>query len=91
MTGERAGPAWLWSDEPIPDPLGRADKAVRFLKKLRLHEGRFAGQKFPLQDWQERLIRKIYGPVELALDVRGLDDLDVTPTGPVDDFSLDAG
>ena len=40
------------------------DKAVRFLKKLRLHEGRFAGQKFPLQDWQERLIRKIYGPVD---------------------------
>jgi hypothetical protein len=64
MTGERAGPAWLWSDELIPDPLGRADKAVRFLKKLRLHEGRFAGQKFPLQDWQERLIRKIYGPVD---------------------------
>jgi hypothetical protein len=32
---DRAGPAWLWSDEPIPDPLGRADKAVRFVRKLR--------------------------------------------------------
>jgi phage terminase large subunit-like protein len=60
----RAGPAWLWSDEPIPDPLGRADKAVRFVRKLRLHEGRFAGQPFPLADWQRRIIEKIYGPVD---------------------------
>jgi hypothetical protein len=60
----RAGPAWLWSDEPIQDPLGRADKAVRFVRKLRLHEGRFAGKPFPLADWQERLIRRIYGPVD---------------------------
>jgi phage terminase large subunit-like protein len=63
-SADRAGPAWLWSDEPIPDPLGRADKAVRFVQKLRLHEGRFAGQRFPLQDWQERIIRRIYGPVD---------------------------
>jgi phage terminase large subunit-like protein len=61
---DRAGPAWLWSDEPIPDPLGRADKAVRFVRKLRLHEGRFAGKPFPLADWQERLIQRIYGPVD---------------------------
>jgi phage terminase large subunit-like protein len=60
----RAGPAWLWSRRKIPDPLGRADKAVRFVKKLRLHEGRFAGKPFPLADWQERLIRRIYGPVD---------------------------
>lgn len=60
----RSGPAWLWSTDPIPDPLGRAEKAVRFVRKLRLHEGRFAGKPFPLQDWQERLIRRIYGPVD---------------------------
>jgi phage terminase large subunit-like protein len=60
----RAGPAWLWSTDPIPDPLARADKAVRFVRKLCLHEGRFAGQPFPLADWQERLIRRIYGPVD---------------------------
>jgi phage terminase large subunit-like protein len=63
-TLDRAGPAWLWSDEPIPDPLGRADKAVRFVRKLRLHEGRFAGKPFPLADWQGRLIQRIYGPVD---------------------------
>jgi hypothetical protein len=68
---DRAGPAWLWSDEPIPDPFGRADKAVRFVPKLRLHEGRFAGKPFPLADWQERLIRKIYGPVEKSGRRRG--------------------
>jgi phage terminase large subunit-like protein len=60
----RAGPDWLWSKRRIPDPLGRADKAVAFVKKLRLHEGRFAGKLFPLADWQERLIRRIYGPVD---------------------------
>jgi phage terminase large subunit-like protein len=60
----RAGPSWLWSTDPIPDPLGRSDKAVRFVRKLRLHEGRFAGQPFPLQDWQRRIIEKIYGPVD---------------------------
>jgi phage terminase large subunit-like protein len=60
----RAGPSWLWSTDPIPDPLGRADKAVRFVRKLRLHEGRFAGKPFPLADWQERLIQRIYGPVD---------------------------
>jgi phage terminase large subunit-like protein len=63
-TSVRAGPCWLWSDEPIPDPLGRADKAVRFVRKLRLHEGRFAGKPFPLADWQDRLIRRIYGPAD---------------------------
>jgi phage terminase large subunit-like protein len=63
-SADRAGPAWLWSDEPIPDPLSRADKAVRFVRKLRLHEGRFAGQRFPLQAWQERILRRVYGPVD---------------------------
>src|SRR5919106_4951569 len=61
---DRAGPAWLWATDSIPDPLGRADKAVRFVRKLRLHEGRFAGRPFPLADWQERLIRRIYDPVD---------------------------
>ena len=60
----RAGPAWLWSRRRIADPLGRAEKAVQFVRKLRLHEGRFAGKPFPLQDWQERIIRRIYGPVD---------------------------
>jgi phage terminase large subunit-like protein len=61
---DRAGPAWLWDDSPIPDPRGRADKALRFVRKLRLHEGRFAGQPFPLQPWQQRIIEKIYGPTD---------------------------
>jgi phage terminase large subunit-like protein len=61
---DRAGPAWLWSTDPIPDPLGRADKAIRFVKKLRLHEGRFAGRLFPLANPQEQLIRRIYGPID---------------------------
>jgi phage terminase large subunit-like protein len=64
VAAERAGPAWLWSDEPTPDPLERGEKAVRFVRKLRLHEGKFAGKPFPLQGWQERLIRRIYGPVD---------------------------
>lgn len=59
-------PAWLFDDSPIPDPLGRGDRAVRFVKLLKLTEGPLAGQPMAkaLSRWQERLIRRIYGDVD---------------------------
>ncbi|GEO82607.1 terminase large subunit [Pararhodospirillum oryzae] len=44
------------------DPTGRADRVCRFLARLRLWEGRFAGQPFTLAPFQQALIRRIYGP-----------------------------
>ncbi len=61
---DMAGPSWLWSDEPIPDLTGRARRAVRWLSKLRLPEGRDAGRGNWLLPWQRRLVERIYGPVD---------------------------
>ena len=55
------GPAWLTSDEPPPDPHGRGQRAVDFLQRLRLTEGRLAGRRFILPPFQERITRRIYG------------------------------
>ena len=52
---------WLQDNSALPDPHGKGERAVQFVKRLRLHEGAFAGQPFPLASWQERLIRRIYG------------------------------
>ena len=52
---------WL---DPVADPAGRGERAVRFIQKLRHHEGRFAGKPFLLRPWQERIIRRIYGDTD---------------------------
>jgi phage terminase large subunit-like protein len=56
-------PEWLFDDSLIPDPSGRGAAAVRFLNLLQLTEGRFAGQRNWLQEWQTKLVTKIYGDV----------------------------
>lgn len=45
-----------------PDPDGRADRIRRFVRRLKLWEGRFAGNPFALSQFQEAIIRRIYGP-----------------------------
>jgi phage terminase large subunit-like protein len=45
-----------------PDPDGRAERICRFVRRLRLWEGRFAGNLFALSPFQEAIIRRIYGP-----------------------------
>lgn len=47
-----------------PDPSGRADRICRFVRRLRLWEGKSAGQPFPLLPFQEAAIRRIYGPTD---------------------------
>jgi phage terminase large subunit-like protein len=44
------------------DPSGRADRICRFLRRLKLWEGDFAGRPFHLHPFQEAIIRRIYGP-----------------------------
>jgi len=53
----------FWPDPALyPDPDGRADRICRFVRRLRLWEGRFAGEPFKLSPFQEAIIRRIYGP-----------------------------
>ncbi|MEM1287122.1 MAG: terminase TerL endonuclease subunit [Pseudomonadota bacterium] len=52
-------PDWVYDDSPIDDPLGRGERAVRFLKSLKHPK---SGQAFQLDPWQERIVRRIYGP-----------------------------
>lgn len=59
-------PAWLFDDSPIPDPMGKGERAVRFVKNLTLTEGPQAGKPMSeaLTRPQERLIRRVYGDVD---------------------------
>lgn len=55
-------PAWIFDDSPIPDPMGRGDRAVRWLRALRHPKSTLPGRPFQLDPWQERIVRRIYGP-----------------------------
>jgi len=54
----------IFSPDPAlyEDPTGRADRICRFVRKLRLWEGDFAGEPFRLHPFQEAVIRRVYGP-----------------------------
>lgn len=55
-------PEWIDRPELIPDPMGRGEMAVRFLRKLRHPKSTLPGKPFQLDPWQEAIIRAIYGP-----------------------------
>nr|WP_024281230.1 terminase TerL endonuclease subunit [Xanthobacter sp. 126] len=55
-------PAWIFDGSDIPDPLGHGDRAVRFLRALKHPKNPAPGQPFQLDFWQERIVRRIYGP-----------------------------
>lgn len=57
-----AGAIFSPDPELYPDPSGRADRICRFVRRLKLWEGRFAGNLFALSPFQESIIRRIYGP-----------------------------
>src|SRR5690606_23118216 len=46
----------------IPDPFGFGERAVRFLRALRHPKSHLPGRAFQLDPWQERIVRRIYGP-----------------------------
>ena len=54
-------PAWLFDDSPIPDPHGKGERAIRFIRALRHPKSGLPGRAFQLDKWQERLIRRVYG------------------------------
>jgi phage terminase large subunit-like protein len=55
-------PSWINSDEPIEDPLGCGQRAVDWLRRLKHPKNPAPGHPFQLDPWQERIIRKLYGP-----------------------------
>lgn len=56
------GPTWISDGSEIPDPFGYGERAVRFLRLLRHPKSRAPGKAFQLDAWQERIVRRIYGP-----------------------------
>ena len=55
-------PDWIFDGSPIDDPFGYGERAVRFLRMLRHPASSAPKSAFELFDWQERIVRRIYGP-----------------------------
>lgn len=53
-------PTWVFDESsPIADPLDYGERAVRFIRALKHPK---TGKPFQLDRWQERVVRRIYGP-----------------------------
>jgi phage terminase large subunit-like protein len=52
-------PEWVHDSSEIPDPFGYGERAV---KSLRHPKSILPGRAFTLDRWQERIVRRIYGP-----------------------------
>lgn len=55
-------PAWITDGSPIADPLGFGERAVAWLRRLKHPKNPALGHPFQLDPWQERIIRRMYGP-----------------------------
>ncbi|MEX0408554.1 terminase TerL endonuclease subunit [Aquibium sp. LZ166] len=55
-------PAWIFDGSPIDDPLGYGERAVEFLRRLKHPASTAPKSTFQLFDFQERIVRRIYGP-----------------------------
>lgn len=53
---------WIFDESPIEDTFGYGERAVRFLHALRHPKSRLPGRAFELPRFQERIVRRIYGP-----------------------------
>nr|WP_157224420.1 terminase TerL endonuclease subunit [Rhizobium mesoamericanum] len=58
----KAFPNWIYDGTPIDDPFGYGERAVEFLRRLRHPKSTLPGRQFVLDPWQERIVRRIYGP-----------------------------
>lgn len=55
-------PSWIYDGSDIPDPFGHGERAVQFLRALRHPKSILPKRAFQLDPWQERIVRRIYGP-----------------------------
>jgi phage terminase large subunit-like protein len=52
---------WIFDNSNIPDPHGKGERAVKFIKALKHPKSTAKGRAFQLDYWQERIIRRVYG------------------------------
>lgn len=57
-------PHWIYDNSEIPDPFGYGQDAVDFINSLKHPAAGSPDNGFQLFDWQERIVRKIYGPCD---------------------------
>lgn len=62
MASNATYPGWIDDGSPIADPFGYGQRAVNFLNVLRHPNSSAPGRTFQLYPWQERIVRRIYGP-----------------------------
>lgn len=55
-------PEFLFDNSPIEDPFGYGERAVQWLRKNKHPKNPAPGSPFQLGEWQERIIRAIFGP-----------------------------
>ncbi|WP_291647361.1 terminase TerL endonuclease subunit [Bosea sp. (in: a-proteobacteria)] len=67
-------PSWIDDGSEIPDPFGYGERAVQWLRRLKHPKNPAPGNPFQLDDWQARVVKRIYGPrhTEDVFDKDGL-------------------
>lgn len=55
-------PSWISDGCEIPDSFGYGERAVEWLRRLKHPKNPVPGHTFQLDPWQERIIRRLYGP-----------------------------
>lgn len=62
MTARR--PGWIFDGSPIADPKGHGQRAIDFLRALKHPKSKLSGKAFDLPLFWERIIRRVYGPID---------------------------
>lgn len=55
-------PSWIDDGSEIPDPFGYAERDIQWIRKLRHPKSKAPGKAFVLDEWQERILRKMLAP-----------------------------
>jgi phage terminase large subunit-like protein len=58
------GVKWVFDDSPLPDPDGKGERAVAFIKALRHPKSTLPGHAFQLDRWMERIVRRCIGDTD---------------------------